>query len=348
MSEEVAQKDGSTLSEIFDRAFDLFNEINKTDQPTNSTKVQSDIKRAMHMLEDATRLVSVVDMFSENESFEEVATENIKYLLLPALLGTLATKICNLDDRMHIVNIAEIYFVDFLKRVKSYGLTNVNLPENQEKEHDSVRSRSNAEAVTEMVSRRNTKLQRYKEQKELESQLQTLKISLNNLNIDDETKREYFTTLVKLYVNNAIEELSMLAAEKPLLEHMKSVGKNETMGSHAMRRPKPPATKLQPIIITRDKVQKQVYGAGYPSLPVLTVQEFYDQRVKDGDWPDPSQASTKCLQDMANTSGNTEQEEVTQEKLLEADDEETLMQMRAMDEYKDSYRRGWGNRANRS
>ncbi|XP_076281388.1 immunoglobulin binding protein Tap42 isoform X1 [Lasioglossum baleicum] len=348
MSEEIMQNDAATLSEMFDKAFDLFNEINKTDLPTNSTKVQSDIKRAMHMLEDATRLVSVVDMFSENESFEEVATENIKYLLLPALLGTLATKLCNLDDRMHIVNVAEIYFVDFLKRVKAYGLTNVSLPENQEKE-DSVRSRSNVEAITEMVSRRNTKLQRYKEQKELESQLQTLKDNLNNPNIDDEMKREYFTTLVKFYANTAIEEVSMLAAEKPILEHMKSTGKNETMGSHAPRRPKPPAAKLQPIIITRDQIQKQVYGAGYPSLPVLTVQEFYDQRVKDGDWPDPTQASTKCLQDMAGTSGNdTEQEEIKKEELLDAEDEQTLMEMRAMDEYKDTYRRGWGNRANRS
>jgi immunoglobulin-binding protein 1 len=81
------------------------------------------------MLEDATRLVSAVDMFSNNENFEEVATENIKYFLLPALLGKLTTKICGNDDRMHLVKVAEIYFVDFLKRLKTYDLTDVKIPE---------------------------------------------------------------------------------------------------------------------------------------------------------------------------------------------------------------------------
>lgn len=81
------------------------------------------------MFEDATKLVSMVDMFSSNESFEEVATENIKYFLLPALLGKLTTKICGTDDRLHLVKVAEIYFVDFLRRLKAYGLTDVKIPE---------------------------------------------------------------------------------------------------------------------------------------------------------------------------------------------------------------------------
>lgn len=117
----------------------------------------------------------------------------------------------------------------------------------------------------------------------MESRLETLRKNLSNPNIDDEIKREYFVTLVKLYVNLSIEEVSMLASEKPILEHMKNTGKAETMTSHVSRKQKPSATKLQPIIITRDELQKKVYGAGYPSLPVLTVQEFYDQRVKEGE-----------------------------------------------------------------
>lgn len=88
----------------------------------------------MRMFEDATKLVSIVDMFSDNETFEEVATENIKYFLLPALLGKLATKICGSDDRLHLVKVTEIYFVDFLKRLKIYGLTDVEIPKiNDEK-----------------------------------------------------------------------------------------------------------------------------------------------------------------------------------------------------------------------
>lgn len=348
-------KENTTLSELFDKAFEMFNDINKSTEPTDSIKLQSDIRRTMKMLEDATRLVSIIDLFSENENFEEMATENIKYFLLPALLGTLATKICNRDNHMHIVNVAEIYFVDFLKRVKAYGLTDIEVPEiksEPEKETTSGKARTNTELIAEMVNRRNTKLLRYAEQKDLKSRLATLETNLSNPNIDDEVKREYFVTLIKLYVNLATEELISLAAEKPILEHMKKVEKSESMATLPLQKLKPPQPKLQPIIITRDEVQKKVYGAGYPSLPVLTVQEFYDQRVSEGDWPGPSQGNqqqSKCLENLANTGANSsEQEDIDKESLIEKDDPDTLSQLRAMDEYKDTHRRGWGNRANRS
>ncbi|KAG7199516.1 hypothetical protein KM043_014133 [Ampulex compressa] len=354
---ENEMSDVSTLSQLFDNAFEQFNRINKTEEPTNSSKVQADIKRTMTMLEDATRLVSIVDMFSSNESFEEVSTENIKYFLLPALLGTLTTKICGNEDRMHVVKVAEIYFIDFLTRVKAYGLTDIHIPEIKADDDNLPveRPRSNAELITEMVSKRNTKLQRYKEQKELESRLDTLSKNLSNPNIDDEIKRNYFITLIKLYITLTIEELSSIAAEKPILEHMKVMGKAGTMASQTKQKHKPPTAKLQPIIITRDEVQKKVYGAGYPGLPILTVQEFYDQRVKDGDWPDPSQrnqVNATCLQDLANTDSSSrtkeEIEDEEKEEGIEQDNPELLAQMRAMDEYKDTHRRGWGNRANRS
>lgn len=37
---ERDEKDAATLSELFDNAFELFNSINKTQEPTNSSKVQ--------------------------------------------------------------------------------------------------------------------------------------------------------------------------------------------------------------------------------------------------------------------------------------------------------------------
>lgn len=39
---------------------------------------------------------------------------------------------------------------------------------------------------------------------------------------------------------------------------------------------------LKAVIITKDEVQKHVFGYGYPSLPRMSVQEFYDSRVQDG------------------------------------------------------------------
>lgn len=53
---------------------------------------------------------------------------------------------------------------------------------------------------------------------------------------------------------------------------------------------------------------------------------------------------------MVNKDGasNEDSEAVMKEEMEEKDDSEYLEQARAMDEYKDTHRRGWGNRANRS
>lgn len=48
------------------------------------------------------------------------------------------------------------------------------------------------------------------------------------------------------------------------------------------------------------------------------------------------------------SANNEDNEAVLKEEMEEKDDPEYLKRARAMDEYKDTHRRGWGNRANRS
>jgi len=132
------------------------------------------------------------------------------------------------------------------------------------------------------VIHRNAKLQRYQQEKDLESRLDILKKNLDNPNIDDEIKRNYFITLLKLYTIRIVDELNLLKTEKMILENMKKMELMHNLTSESQKKQKS-TVSLQPIIITRDEVQKKVFGAGYPSLPVLTVQEFYEQRVKDGE-----------------------------------------------------------------
>lgn len=130
---------------------------------------------------------------------------------------------------------------------------------------------------------RETKLERYRQRKELESRFTVLKESKNNPNIDEETLREYFITWLKCYVNIAIDEIDSLKTEKQVLEYMKNLPPDESRDGNKVHKCKAPQSKLKPVIITRDAAQKAVFGAGYPSLPVLTVEEFYEQRVKDGE-----------------------------------------------------------------
>lgn len=344
------------LSQLYEDGYALFEEVSNTDQPTNSTDVQVKIRRCMKLFEDATRLVSLIGMFSRNESVEEIATNDLKFFLLPVLLGILSLKITS-PDRLEIVQTADIYFRDYIQRCKDYGITEVELPNSQDADESMENggpprtTRSPAESLIAAARNRSSKIQRYNEQKALKTELETMKSRLNSVSCDDEFKRKYYIGLVKSYITQAIEELESLEMEKQILKHMEKMKRDGPAGVSEERhklgkhpKPKP----LKPVIITKDEFQKKVFGAGYPSLPTMTVEEFYEQRVREGIFP----ASGSALQDTASqgegAAEKEEQEAAEKERKIEQDDEEMLARARDMDEYKDTHRRGWGNRYNRS
>lgn len=241
----------------------------------------------MKLLEDATKLASITSVFSPNESVDEVATNDLKYFLLPSLLGNLTQKL-SVTVRSEVVETADIYFRDFLQRCKDYGITDIDIPTPmQDVEDDSVQlSRVSTPAQSLMNSARNraTKIQQYNEQRALQSQLKEMKTSLET-QVDDEHKRNYYLTLIKSHVYEALSEVDSLKSEKEILKYMEKMkpdGGISALENQAKLSKGPKHKPLKPIIITRDEVQKKVFGAGYPSLPTMTVKEFYDQRVKDG------------------------------------------------------------------
>ncbi|KAB0795192.1 hypothetical protein PPYR_12031 [Photinus pyralis] len=340
-----SESDLQTLASMFQEGLDLYNNLGKIDEPTNSPLVQSNIKKAIHIFENATRLVSLAGMFSSNESVDEIATEDLQYMLLPALLGALCLKLTS-RDRNDITQVSEVYYKDFLQRCSDYGLHELKQDEPAMKNLSLCDSKvPDADTIKTFVITRAQKIQRFKEQKELKSKLEDLKKNLANA--DEDSKREYFLTMIKLFIFEAVDELSCIEAEKQILEIRANMVKED---QPKPKRPPPPP--LKPVIITRDSVQKAVFGAGYPSLPVMSVQEFYEKRVADGIFPDPSVASEKpfCLQNATpdDIALRDEHEAAEAEKKVEQDDEDELARLRRRDEFKDEHRRGWGNRMNRS
>lgn len=89
---------------------------------------------------------------------------------------------------------------------------------------------------------------------------------------------------------------------------------------------------------------------GYPSIPTMTVSEFYDQRVRDGIFPDPNAVRDTSMQSIGDNerAEMEEQQDIDRELKLDADDDYELARARAKDDYKDDHRRGEGNRYNRS
>ncbi|XP_034831228.1 immunoglobulin-binding protein 1 family member C [Maniola hyperantus] len=339
LNEASPSKDEESLKTLFDQAMQMFDKIDNGNEATNSDAVQMSIKATIAKFEKLTNLVSLSGMFSKNEDLEELPTETLQYLLLPALLGTLSLKLCG-QPRKDVIHVAEIYFKDFLQRCKDYGVTDVEVP--QPSSSDSISRQQTEQAkIANMVFSRQAKIKRYKEMKELKEKLSTLSAAMASPTADDDTKRQYFVTLLLNYVNQALDELSSIEQEKPILEYM---AKNAGEHKPEKRERAPP---LKPVIITRDAVQKAVYGAGYPSLPTMTVEEFYDKRVRDGVFPAAGSNIPHATIQTADADPD-EAEQIRKERLYEDEDEEEMARQRRMDEYKDDHRRGWGNRHNRS
>lgn len=58
---------------------------------------------------------------------------------------------------------------------------------------------------------RNEKIRRYKEQKELETQMQSMTVSTSSgVKIDDEVKRKYYLTCLKYWINKAVDDMKLI------------------------------------------------------------------------------------------------------------------------------------------
>lgn len=343
---EPEENSVETLHSIFHQGLDLYNKVSNTNEPTNSLEVQRDVNNGIKLLEQATRLVSLADIFSTNEGIDETATNDLQYLLLPALLGFLTLKMTS-RNRKEVIDVAEIYFKDFLQRTNNYGLSNYKFIK-KDQEQITVKNQTEFDQLAQAVNTRANKIQRFKEHKELKSKLGDLKQNVENEHADEDIKRNYFLTMVKVFIHEIVDEIDSIEMEKPILEHMANIKKDDQ--PKPKRAPPPP---LKPVIITKDEIQKAIYGAGYPSLPTMTVEEFYNKRVAEGIFPDPNKPKTgpMSLQEasLAGVSLSNEDKEAEElENQVENDDEEYIERMRAKDEFKDEHRRGWGNRMNRS
>ena len=76
-----------SLSQLFDKGLNIHNDVINSSEETNSHTFQDKVKKGILILEDATRLVSILDIFSRNENYSELPTEHVKFFLLPVLLG---------------------------------------------------------------------------------------------------------------------------------------------------------------------------------------------------------------------------------------------------------------------
>ncbi|XP_069543583.1 immunoglobulin-binding protein 1 [Brachyistius frenatus] len=332
------------LSELLDRGWKIFEEVDSTEEPLSSTSVQVRVRRGVSLLEEAAGMVAQLDLFSRNEELEEVSTADLKYLLLPALRGALSLKLSGRDRRLDAVRTARAHFMDFLRRCKDYNMFRFDLPPSAAGNGSGAAESGASEApsaprppdLVAMAAQRQAKIEQYRQKKELEARLSEVRRALESGQADDEASRDFYLLSIRRWISVSLEEVQSIDQELQLIQHMEGGGHRSDRGSHQTTR-----TPMKPFILTKEAVQARVFGAGYPSLPTMTVDDWYEQHSRRGVLPDQGVPGT-----VPGDEDAKDREDEDKEKKAENDDEESLLKVRNWDDWKDTHRRGYGNRQN--
>uniref|UniRef100_A0A8C4N5V5 Immunoglobulin (CD79A) binding protein 1 n=1 Tax=Eptatretus burgeri TaxID=7764 RepID=A0A8C4N5V5_EPTBU len=146
---------------------------------------------------------------------------------------------------------------------------------------------------------------------------------------DEEQRRQLYLTSINRWLFVACDELESLSEEVRILQHQQSLKEHVSGFS-----PEPQRVPVKPFVISKHVAQNRVFGSAYPSLPSMTVVEWYEEHKRKGVLPDQGIPAA--------TFGQFTKQEQEEEE----EDEDSLQRARQWDDWKDTHRRGWGNRQN--
>ncbi|KAI4888368.1 hypothetical protein NFI96_019374, partial [Prochilodus magdalenae] len=317
MAGAEGEAEAPRLSELLDGGWRLYEEVENTTEPSGSNPVQVKVKRGMKQLEEALTMVEQLHLFSRNEELDEIATADLKYLLLPAVLAALTL-------RQH--------------DPQSFNSEQTRSAETTPTEEESDAlvpvPRPQQPDLIAMATQRQAKIERFKQRKEAEAKLAEMRVAVDSGSADDEVLREFYLLQVRRWIAIAIEEVDSINQEIQILKRMDGFRQSPAPPAQPRRPP------MKPFILTKDAVQARVFGAGYPSLPTMTVDDWYEQHRSKGCLPDQGLPQSTADVDAE------EREREEKERREEEEDGEALQKARDWDNWKDTHRRGYGNRKN--
>ncbi|NXU18923.1 IGBP1 protein, partial [Pardalotus punctatus] len=341
---------GPRLAELLALGRRLWDELETSTEPSSGAPaVQDKVRQGLDALQRATAMVAQLELFSENEELEEVASADLKFMLLPALLGSLTLKQVNLSRRIEHLESAREHFLHFLKLCRNYGLGSFQLPP-ATSSHEAAGSPPAPQDPTQpnlvaMAMSRTAKIERYKQKKELENKLASMSSSVESGTADEDQIREFYILQIQKWIGTSLEEIESIDQELVILRS-RDAARQAPPGSRGPSRPA--RAPMKPFILTRDAAQARVFGAGYPGLPTMTVDDWYEQRRRQGVVSQQGFGEPGFLPCPSPPAGAVDEEsqKQQQEKKEEEDDEEALQKARDWDDWKDTHPRGYGNRHN--
>lgn len=324
---------------------------------TNSAAHQALVNAAVSSYEQCLRIQDQIALFSPNESSDDIATNDLQYLLAQYRLACLIQRLSS-QDRKAVLHRAQDSYDRFLRQLDLYDLLSSSDLKLLEQYREDPSTFSTA-STSDPAARRERKILRFKQEKELKQKLQHLEQNPAALQNDDDLHRRLQLTQIEFCLHQTFQSLESIAQELHILsrappppppgqEHAPSdIRQRRTFNQGYSDRLDGPLSAglsgpmlskdgkpLRPFTLlnTRQTMKAGVFRPDH-SLPTMTIDEYLDEEKRRGGMIEGGGAQSGI------------QPEVDEDDLDKADEE--TMKARAWDDYVEHNPKGSGNTLNR-
>lgn len=281
--------------------------------------------------------VDQLALFSSNEDADDIATADLRYMLLPAMHGDILaqTGVRDPEVRRQTLQSALQYYGRFLSLCEQYGLLSKDVK---------AAARLDGQEPLDQNTKRLHKVQRFKREREIKAKLANAQMKRMRIaqleaedanvvegEVDEESEREANLLQIELETMKAVEQTQMLQQEVDLLKHAARLPPDQRQ---QQPRP-PPADIMQHLLGAANSLQTQRHNLEAQifrptvALPTVSVEQqgmVELQRMQQAQQREAAAAAEKA--------GHEDSDE---------DSDAKLDKQRAWDDWKDDNPSGWGN-----
>jgi len=324
---------------------------------TNTASYQELLQSAISLYERCLQLADSISLFSPNETLEDVATNDLQYLTLNYYLADLQVR-RQYVNRKEILSDAQTAYSRFIRQLDSYDILTSADSKLYEQYLEAPTTFSTA-STSDPAARRETKIRRFKEEKELKNNLEFLQQNPAATQNDDALYRKMQLARISFCIHQTFAALESIAQELHILSLAPKEPQRREEGQirddrergrptdgYSERLDSPLSAGLTGPLLSADGKPMRPFtlldkrsefrnGVFRPdhSLPTMTIDEYLEEERRRGGMIEGGGAQSGM------------KPEPDEDDIAKAD-EETL-KARAWDDYVEANPKGSGNTLNR-
>jgi len=331
----MTDHDSQSVNELYLEGERAFRFLEEGSLPAKDEHYQEKVESSIDALVRVCQYAREAQLFSPNETFEDIQTASLKYLLAEYYLGLLTLKRTT-GDRLQNLSTAKKCLTAYLLACERYQLMHeedIEVFHREKPKHDAIREEKIARYKREKEAvKKLDELNRSAEKKERQQRSGYI-LTIDDDQVEDEEKqRDIYKLIIGLGCTKAIEESLSIDNESDMLTKIEEM-KRRNNGKLEVE-PRPAAQSqfqnftLLPSTSKREEFKKGVFKPGW-SLPTMTIEEWADSQIAAGLLPDPDAPQQPQQQQ--------------KKKVKDEESEEETKKKRDWDDWKDDNPKGQGN-----